>query len=276
MTRKRADHILRTIADSLVAQDPNPLILGQTLIEVELVSSPPEQGGGVERLKSVSKELYDPLPGLIGGTSAAPVHRVSGKERLQVAVGVSQTEAPQVGLRHVKVMTQHPNPIGTASGVKELGGTVALDERLDRDHLKWESPNTPKHDTALLPGGLIGVVTDKAAIMLLHYQDPPGSVEECLLHHCGTRSLAPEDEDDRAPVPRRAGDGADEELGLRPNPPIDQSLIVSPVGTPKPTCGQLFGRQFGLAYLGRPDSPFGRGLQTPNEPHNPLDIRVSN
>ncbi|MBF6557858.1 MAG: hypothetical protein IVW52_17220 [Acidimicrobiales bacterium] len=260
-------------AHLFVAKNLNALVLGKALIKVKLVASPPEEGGRIEWLKSIPKEPYHPFPGLLCGTSAAPVQSVAGEEWFEIAVGVSQTETPEVGLRHVKVVAQHPDRAGTSSRVKELGDPVALDEGLDRDHLKRQSPNTPEHDAALLPGGLIRVVTDKTAIMFLHDQDPPRPVEKSLLHHCGARSLAPEDEDDRAPVTRRTHDRAHQELGLRPYPPIDQPLIVSPVRTRQPSYGRFFGRQFGLASPRRPDDPLGRGLKAPDKPHNLLDIR---
>src|SRR6266516_551619 len=45
---KRSDHLVGLVARSFVTEDPDPIILPEALVEIELVASPPEERGRVE------------------------------------------------------------------------------------------------------------------------------------------------------------------------------------------------------------------------------------
>src|SRR5690348_4237972 len=46
---KRPDHLAGLVACPFVAQDPDPVVRPEALVEIELVASPPEERGRVER-----------------------------------------------------------------------------------------------------------------------------------------------------------------------------------------------------------------------------------
>ena len=48
---KRSDHLVGLVARSFVTEDPDPVVLPEALVEIELVASPPEERGRVEWCK---------------------------------------------------------------------------------------------------------------------------------------------------------------------------------------------------------------------------------
>src|SRR5215469_10081506 len=89
---KRSDHLVGLVARSLVTQDPDPVVLPEALVEIQLVASPPEERGRIERRKASVQQGGDCLPRLLAHTSVSPVQRVPGANRLQISVRVIHTE----------------------------------------------------------------------------------------------------------------------------------------------------------------------------------------
>src|SRR5262249_26075791 len=75
---ERSDHLVGPVARSFVTEDPDPVVLPEALVEIELVAGPPEERGRVERCKPSVQQLGDRLPRLLGRASVSPVQRISG------------------------------------------------------------------------------------------------------------------------------------------------------------------------------------------------------
>ncbi len=119
---KRSDHLVGLVARSFVTEDPDPVVLPEALVEIELVASPPEERGRVEWCKPSVQQGGDRLPRFLGHTSVSPVQRVPGTNRLQIPVRVVHTESTHIGPRDLRVMAKHPDCLHRAGGVHECSG----------------------------------------------------------------------------------------------------------------------------------------------------------
>ena len=116
------DHLVGLVACTFVTEDPDPVVLPESLVEIELVASPPEERGRVEWCKPSVQQGDDRLPRFLGYTFVSPVQRVPGTNRLQIPVGVVHTESTHIGPRDLSVMAKHPDCLHRAAGVHECGG----------------------------------------------------------------------------------------------------------------------------------------------------------
>ena len=152
--RQGPDHVVGASAGAIVTEDPNPLLLPEALVKVELVPSPPEESCRIQRLESAVQKLDDRFTSLLGGTSAAPVQRVTGSERLQVPVRILSAEATQIRLCDLRVVAKHPDSMDPSGGFHEFGDPIALDEGFDGDDFERESVYATKDGGIVLPFGL--------------------------------------------------------------------------------------------------------------------------
>src|SRR5262249_25888797 len=119
---KRWNHLVWLVARSFVAEDPDPVVLPEALVEVELVASPPEERGRVEWGEPPFQQGGDRLPRFLGHTHVSPVQPVPGTNRLQIPVWVVRTESAHIGPRDLLVMAKHPECLDRADGVHERCG----------------------------------------------------------------------------------------------------------------------------------------------------------
>src|SRR5215831_7863100 len=119
---KGSDHLVGLVARSFVTQDPDPAVLPEALVEIELVASPPEERGRVEWGKPPVQQGGDRLPRFLGHTHVSPVQRVPGTNRLQIPVRVVRTESTHIGPRDLRVMTKHPDGLHRVGGIHECSG----------------------------------------------------------------------------------------------------------------------------------------------------------